>query len=402
MQKKLIALAIAGLSSAAAFAQSNVTVYGVVDASQSIVKAEGGSDFAATSFVGPVKAVDAKSVTRLDTNSSYVGFKGVEDLGNGLKALFQFETGFNADTGVWNGSGRDTYVGLTGGFGTLIMGNITHPLRAMGTKTDIVPGYAGFGTSSSLTGTVIGLKTGADDRASHAVAYVSPNFSGFTATVAYLNGERRTNTVNNPGANEENARAWQVAGQYENGPLWLAAGYHRTEDSRTLGTNLFAGADDNDTAKVWRIAGAYTFPTDTKVAFLYDSTKYETDYGHGFTPNDQIKRNAWMINATQRFNRHLIGAQYTKANDLSGSTCGNLPVGLSCSDTGAKMWTLLYTYDLSKRTMLHARWSKLTQDQSALMNVLGANHNFYNNPISGTPGTGADPQGWSVGLRHSF
>jgi len=89
MQKKIIALAIAGLASTAAFAQTNVTVYGVVDLGQAWVKSSGET----------VKANDddQSTVGRLDSNASYIGFRGVEDLGNGLKALFQYETNFTAD-----------------------------------------------------------------------------------------------------------------------------------------------------------------------------------------------------------------------------------------------------------------------------------------------------------------
>lgn len=405
MQKKLIALAIAGLSSAA-FAQSNVTVYGVMDVSQTYIKATGGSDFAATSPVGAITAVDAKNVARLDSNSSYVGFKGTEDLGNGLKAVFLIEQGFNADTNNGFTGGRDTYVGVTGGFGTVIAGRLTHPLRSMGLKVELVPGAAGFGTTSSLTGTIVGLKTGADDRANNAVAYVSPDFSGFSGTVAYINGENRTNTVATPGLNEENARQYQIAGQYANGPLWAGLGYHKSEDTRTLASSLFAGAGDKDTAKVVRLAGTYEFPTNTKVGMLYDQTKYTTNYGGVNVTNDEIKRNAWSISVAQRINQHNFGLQYAKSGDLSGSTCGDISTltagAIDCSKTSAKMYTLLYTFDLSKRTLLHARYSKLSQDQSALMAFVGANHSFYNSGVSGTAGTGADPTGFSVGIRHNF
>ena len=127
MQKKIIALAVAALASSAAFAQSNVTVYGIADVGQAFVKSSGAAN-----------GVNQGTVGRLDSNSSYLGFKGVEDLGNGLKALFQFETGFAADKGFWSStatSGRDSYVGLTSNFGTVLAGNLTHPLPAYQRRT---------------------------------------------------------------------------------------------------------------------------------------------------------------------------------------------------------------------------------------------------------------------------
>jgi predicted porin len=76
MQKKLIALAVAGLASTGAFAQANVTVYGVADASFDVVRTSN-----AVNELG--------NTTRVSTNSSLIGFKGAEALGNGLTAVFQ-------------------------------------------------------------------------------------------------------------------------------------------------------------------------------------------------------------------------------------------------------------------------------------------------------------------------
>jgi predicted porin len=82
MQKKLIALAIAGLSSAA-FAQTNVTIYGVAD---------GTFDYIKVSSNNAVGGVGNPSNTRVSSNGSHLGFKGTENLGNGMKAIFQFES----------------------------------------------------------------------------------------------------------------------------------------------------------------------------------------------------------------------------------------------------------------------------------------------------------------------
>src|SRR5574343_219704 len=148
MQKKVIALAVAALASSAAFAQTNVTIYGVVDVQQAWVKSSGAVD-----------GNNQKTVCRLDSHGNYIGFKGVEDLGNGLKAVFQYETEFYADAGGGLTGNRDSFVGLTGGFGTVVAGRLTHPLRAMGAKVDLLPGAAGFGTTASLTGQIAGVKT---------------------------------------------------------------------------------------------------------------------------------------------------------------------------------------------------------------------------------------------------
>ncbi|WP_434515204.1 porin [Dechloromonas sp. ARDL1] len=371
MQKKIVALAVAALASSAAFAQTNVTVYGVVDLGQSFVKSSGTPDSQAT-------------VGRLDSNSSHIGFKGVEDLGNGLKAVFQYETGFNADVAGALAGGRDTFVGLTGGFGTVVAGNLTHPLRAMGAKVELAPGATGLGTTMSVTGTILGLQTGADNRASNAIAYVSPSFGGVTGTVAYINGERQAN-----GAGQAETRAYQLAVQYDNGPLYVAAGYHASKNGQWAAAlpapfAALNGVDEAD-ARIYRLAAVYTLPTQTKLTALFDNTKVEGALG-----GEYLKRNAWSIGAAQSFGKNTIGLEYGRSGQVKDET-GSL------DGTKSNIWTALYTYELSKRTSVQARYSKLNNQENTA-------NNFYINPVNnGAPvAAGADYTGYMVGLRHAF
>jgi predicted porin len=404
MQKKIIALAVAALASSAAFAQTNVTVYGVVDLSQSFVKSSGGYEGNGVSFV-PGAATGAAAVAygnqptvgRLDNNSSYIGFKGVEDLGNGLKAVFQYESNIKADEAGAVEGGRDTFVGLTGGFGTVVGGTLTHPLRAMGAKVELLPGAAGFGTMASLTGTVAGMQTGADNRAKNAIAYVSPTFSGFSGTVAYVNGENK----NNSGVNN---RQWQLAAQYENGPLFVAAGYHRATDyvanvteigdsavyatANTVGLTSALAAKDGADVSIMRLAAAYTLPTNTKLTFLVDRTKADAGFYDGSTA--EVKRTAFSLGVAQTFGKNVAGLEYGRTGKLKVD-------GDKVDETSANIWTAMYGYNLSKRTMLHARYSRLSNQD-------GVNNNFYLNPVGQgvTTGPSSTYSGFSLGLRHSF
>ncbi len=374
MQKKIIALAVAGLASTAAFAQTNVTIYGVADVGQAWVKADGNNG-------NP----DQKTVGRLDDNNSFIGFKGVEDLGNGLKAVFQYETAVRFDdnnngfTGV-----RDSFVGLAGGFGTVAAGRLTHPLRAMGLKVEIMPGASGFGTAASLTGAIAGgIKTGADDRASNAVAYISPTFGGgFSVTAAYVNGEQRDD--------DATGRAYQIAGQYDNGPLFVGIGYHQTQDGlHAGGPGNWSHLQEDLDARVWRIAAVYTAPFGTKFAALYDNTKVENG-SNVLLPgsNRDIDRDAWSLGVSHPFGAHTVGLQYARTSETDISGGGDL-------DDKASMWSALYTYSLSKRTMVHARYSKLSNDD-------GGNYNFYYSPVNSAGSTSSDYSGFMLGLRHSF
>ncbi|HPI59343.1 porin, partial [Zoogloea sp.] len=140
MQKKLIALAVAGLASTGAFAQANVTVYGVADASFDVVKISGDANN------------ELGNTTRVSTNSSLLGFKGAEALGNGLTAVFQFESAVGFDNAGALGANRDSYVGLAGGFGTVVLGNLTGPTRALGAAVDVNSGATGIGANAALLG----------------------------------------------------------------------------------------------------------------------------------------------------------------------------------------------------------------------------------------------------------
>jgi len=385
MQKKIIVLAIAGLASSAALAQTNVTIYGVFDAGQAWVKGDGKSGRG-----------DQKRVGRLDSNSSLLGFKGSEDLGNGLKALFQFESLINVDTNGGFVGGRDSYAGLSGDFGTLVAGILTPPMRVMGGRVEIMPGVAGFGTAFTVTGQIswLGLHTGADDRATNTIAYTSPTFGGgFSATVAYINGEARGENAADPGIK---AKAWQAAGQYENGPIYVALAHHQTTDmlnqqgalpSFCTGNCNVVGAGYD--ASIWRAAATYTTSFGARFSGLYDYSKLDQGDINGPT----YKRSAWSVGVIQTFGNNAFGLQYARSGNLDVSGAGSNP------NDSARIWTIGYQYALSRRTLLQARYS-------GLKNGKDGQSNFYLNPVRNTGGVvdaaGEKYSGFMFGIRHAF
>ncbi len=401
MQKKLIALAIAGLSGAA-FAQSNVTVYGVMDTTWESVKATGATTVSTTA--------NQASMSRLANNSSNIGFKGSEALGNGLTAVFQIETGVASDAagaagatgaGTAFGAIRDTFVGVAGGFGTVVAGTLTHPMRAYGAKVDFNPGASGSGFTGSIYGEFNGVKAGTDDRASNAIAYVSPSFNGFSVIGAYVNGESRFTNENGNGttAKNRNSRAWQLAAQYENGPLFVGYAHHDAKDPNVVALGATAAAagaaNDNEKFKADRIVGKYEFASKTTVSALWDKQKYNLERAAG-TTGDAVRK-AWMIGANQNFGAHNVWLQFAKAKDATGTLVDAL------ADTSAKQVTLGYSYALSKRTMVHAFYSKITNGNAG-------EYDFYVNGAMRSPASttalgasdGADPTAYGVGIRHSF
>ncbi|WP_186453841.1 porin [Denitratisoma sp. DHT3] len=382
MQKKLIALAIAGLSSAA-FAQSNVVVYGVADVGVESVT------------IGN-QPNEMGNKTRVVSNSSYLGFKGEEDLGNGLKALFQLETalslGTNADTnGGTNGTTaaaqwgatRDSFVGLGGGFGTIKLGTLTGPYRVLSTTYTYAPGSSGVAYTGAMFGTIGGIKTGTDDRTSNAIAYTSPTVNGFNASLLYAAAGNRN--VDNQ-AVSVNGKEWQIGLNYAIGGLSL--GYAHVTRTDVQVSALAAGlgvvaTPYGDELKANRIAAKYDFGQGTSVIALWDKQKYENGKAVA-TPS--VERSAWMIGAGHQFGRNQVTFEYARSNKLELST-GDV------ANSDAKQYTLAYNYDLSKRTKVRTYFTKIDNQSAAAFN-------FYNNPVVGS--TGGDPRSIGASLRHSF
>ncbi len=350
MQKKLIALAVAGLVSTGAYAQSSaVTVYGVADLSFDSVATSGGAAGAKTG-----------SYTRVSSNSSYIGFKGTEDLGNGLKALFQFETGVNADAAgaLFGAAKRDTYAGLSGAFGDIKLGTLTTPTRSLGSAIDVNAGWASIGSSAALTNL-----SGFDTRQNNTALYTSPTFSGFNVAAAYISGEDRT-ANSNPA--KLNTKAWDLGATYNNGPILVGLTYANAKSRDVADTQV----------KNTRLAGAYDFGVGS-VRALFNSTKNQNNIGLN------AKQNVWGLGGT--FNAAPNGkvvAQYYKAKNINNTT-----------GTGAKLFELGYEHSFSKRTMLKVVYARINNDTAAAFNFANAVNN-----VAGD----VDPSGFQVGIRHAF
>ena len=143
---------------------------------------------------------------KIGNNSSLIGFKGTEDLGNGLKSLFQIETGVNingsatgkvngvnsgatlgqSNTNAWN-TLRDSYVGLNSKYGTALAGFLSTPYRSTLTSFDVMPGATGDGRLENMLGQLNyqgSIALNSSVRAT-AVAYAMPTLYGFNGSIAY-------------------------------------------------------------------------------------------------------------------------------------------------------------------------------------------------------------------------
>jgi predicted porin len=394
MQKKLIALAIAGLASSAAFADSNVTIYGLMDFGY--VRTSGND--------GGLSG--AKGTNRLDSGVSAgnrLGFKGAEDLGNGLKAIFEAEFGFSGDT---NGPGtagtagglsstRHAYVGVTGGFGTVVGG------RLDGVRYGIFNKYDAFavGTVGNFT-----QMTGQVDRANSAVAYISPNWSGFSFVGAYATNIGSQVNALNLGAQESNGndldgQLFTLMGNYTNGPIDITLDWERVSfDKFNLGATTDAvGIDDSgliaiipgkagtplDKDTVTTIAGSYDFGV-VKLRALWDKQKLDGRNGVGTVADWR----SWFISATAPMGNWLLKATYGRTNVKHH-------IDPKLEDATARKFGIGVDYNLSKRTKLYADYGSISQDNNSAIGI------SYAANTNGGAGLGAT-KGFDIGVQHKF
>ena len=361
MQKKLIVLAVAAATSGAAFAQSNITVYGTVDMGYLYREGKGRSSHA------------------LQSNSaqSSIGFKGVEDLGNGLKALFDLEYRLTPDVNSGLGTAGHQYVGLTGGFGTAVAGYLD------GLRYGIYGKYSPFGNYS--VGNFTSMTT-QYDRAANAVAYISPTYSGFTLILATSTNTQTTEgglAAIHPGltagGNNGDDRLFSINGIYAKGPLSIDLDY---ETTKTVGM-------DNSRLFVATGGVSYDFGV-VKVSGLYDVIKGDPnsliggsttiDLGRVGTGNSYNRRN-WMLGASVPFGKATFLAGYGSVEDKA------------LSNADASKFSIGARYALSKRTSLYTNYAHINNDSRATYAI---------NPMGNNAGTSAGVNGFDLGIKHTF
>jgi len=369
MNKKLVALAVAGVLAAPLAAQAqtaNVVLYGRVNLNMEVVN-------------GKQTTGKNNNVFRVSSNSSRLGVRGTESLGGGLNAIFQIESNVQADAGGSTLATRETFVGLQGAWGTVKMGNFLapyddiHPIFGnVPTLTTSILSTAAVwaqGTSSKANG-------GFDARLANSVRYDSPNFAGFTGGVQYSSGE----TVST-----SNAGIWSFGGYYNNGPWQGGIAYEQNNQIRGAGL----------TDKAFSIAGGYNFGI-VRLGGVWERLDYDT-------PSGNLKRDFWGVGLTGNFGPGQMYAFWGMAYDGKGSANNFTRVGsvTKGNDTGANQWEISYTYPLSKRTLTYVGYVKIDNDANA-------NYTFNINPYPVCGGAGAScgsagkPGGFVLGAVHFF
>ena len=398
MNKKLVAVAVAGVLAAPLAAQAqtaNVTLYGRLNIDYELLtgKQADGSN---------------PNVSRLSSNSSRIGVRGTESLGGGLNAIFQIESNVSGDTGNSSGSGlasRETFVGFQGTWGTFKMGKFLMPYDDLHPIFGNVPTY----TTSILStadlwsqGAQSKFGGGFDARLGNSVRYDSPVYSGFNYSAQVSMRDSSGFADNNTGAAPNfggdngdhtqelrHAYVWGIAGYYNNGPIQAGIGYEHNVKVR--------GPDLDDYALT--VTGAYNFGV-VRPALVYERLDYDT-------PSGSLKRDLWGVSLTAPLGPGAAYFFWGHAGDGKGSAADGTRVGglTKGSQTSSDQWELSYTYPLSKRTQVYAGYVKLQNENRAAysFNINGYTINTTCVTESNCPNGGnGKPGGLVLGMIHLF
>lgn len=371
MQKKIIALAVAGLASTAAFAQSNVTIYGIADVNVQQTRSNGNLTQTAVGSGG--------------LSTSRIGFKGVEDLGNGLKALFVLEYRLDLDKNVTiggnyvddingttpnaSGPARQQLVGLTGGFGTVAAGRLQTTAFDWQSKY-ITLGATAFDGYNKMTGNYrINLTN--DSRAANAVAYISPSMGGVTVALNHAFALEQATT-----ATANNISATLIGVYYDNGPLSIGFVGEKLQgggaSEAAEATDLALGASFD--AGFAKFTGTYQTTKSNANGATGDAAKFNSVYHLGA-----------QIPVSAKGAVHVQWAQ--------GTNKSNTHVG----DDNGKGLSVAYTHALSKRTTAYAGIGYLDNSGAGTSYTYGTNTNRV-----GTGQDGGSSNIIAAGVRHTF
>ena len=340
MKKTFLALAVLGAFAGTASAQSNVTIYGVVDAG---ITHENGA---------------AGSVTKLATgvqSGNRIGFKGSEDLGGGTKVNFQLENGFNADTGsIRQGGalfGRQAYVGFSGSFGAVNAGRQYNPVFiALDSIDPFGTGLTGSSTNLMASG------ANGDVRTNNSLTYSSPDMNGFSFNGMYGLGE--------VAGDSSKSRYYALSVAYAKGPVAAYLAYDNANN-----------ATNTNSTKLLLVGGTYNFGPAT-LHLAYETEKDDAAMNY----------RDWMVGVSAPVGSGTIMASYINKNDRSGAAVSS----------GAKQFGLGYVYPLSKRTNIYTSYGHINNDAGAA-NVVGDASSGGNAVAAGNSSTA-----FTVGIRHKF
>ncbi|MFM2408044.1 MAG: hypothetical protein RL358_786, partial [Pseudomonadota bacterium] len=338
------------------------------------------------------------------------GLKGSEDLGNGVNAIYQYETEVLAQGGnSLLGAQRDTYVGLKGDLGTVVAGRL--PLANMyandanffgdkvGDAGNMTAG--GFGGNGSIA---------VPSRAGRALGYVSPAFSGMTITAGFVpnSAQSLSGAGVSPATTVQNAAnkapSFALRAAYDQDGIFGAFNYLNLgvagvvlggATAGTVGALGALGAAAGAKVAVTSLAGGYNFGV-AQVRAQYVLTNANAAAADNVViGRTGMKQGVFTVGGQYKLSETgAINAQVAKAGDMTVS-------GATAANSGATLMAVGYDYSLSKRTTVYGAYAKVSNKANAAFSATGYAHGGVGTP-GATAGVANSPSALSVGVIHNF
>jgi predicted porin len=367
--KKTICSAVAlmcGIAAASATtsanAQTNVQIYGIVD-----------SGIAHMTNVNSAGDSITKIPSLTSSFPSRVGFRGTEDLGNGLQAFFVLENGFAVDNGTQQQGGRlfgrQANVGIKGAWGTLTIGRQQNMTYISGLKTDVL------GPHLFAIGSIDPYLPNA--RSDNAIGYMG-NFSGFVLGATYsfgrdasaAGGPAATNCAGEVGGDSKACR--QITGLV--GYETKAWGLNASWDQLRGNTGAAAGLTSSDNTDVRKTANGYLMLGVTKLGGGVIKRETNANAATGKSQSD-----LYYFGASHPFGAFVLDGQIARRDTKN-------------SDNDVDMLVARLTYAMSKRTFVYSAIGRMDNDGTSAVAL----------DAGGTVGAGLTQNGVMLGLRHHF
>ena len=369
MKKTLLAAALMAGFAGVAHAETSVTLYGILDAGIGYQKVKGSEGYGQTSNPAEINSKRTGLINGIQSGNRW-GLKGSEDLGDGLRAVFVLESGFDLGTGgsAQGGRlfGRQATLGLAGdSWGQLDFGRQTNISSKY--LSAVADPFGGGFDQANIGGAFTSANT---VRYDNLVMYQTPNFSGFQFGVGYsfnADGKQawdkdiKDPLTGNVIANNKdlNRQAITTGLRYANGPIGLAVTYDQIRDrGLTLSNGVYSQGDDT-TIKSWNIGGSYDFEV-VKAYVAFGQTRNGLFEGQTYGDLNQqkllgkgLKVNSYLVGLSAPVGAGSIMGSWTMADPRSAPDTlanSNGPWELKKQHT----FSLGYSHPLSKRTNVYA------------------------------------------------
>jgi predicted porin len=378
MNKKLISIVIGAALAGGmtATASADVQLYGLLDASINSFDTDGVDFYGGASSAADISGADD---INMNTRTSYVGVKGSEDLGNGLKAIFKLEFGVDGGLSEKGGlsNGRDKWVGVESEFGVVRLGTMATHYKDSGQALNVMSdtafdlrGVSGYDNGFGQLGLMSGLHDGTGEegqgRATNTVRFDTQDYNGLSGSVHYtFDGDKTP-------AGTEDEDPWGAGAQYKNGNIYAFGSYITTQ----------AGGDD----AAWKVGGSYTmgnasvFGQYEQGGLLFGSpvtalglTSAQLDtFANDVEPGSSYSD--FVSDASGDANQWMLGGTFTMGNTMMMAGYGQYDDDMDF--LAYDVWQLAVKHSLSKRTALYAGFSQSSMDKNDVVTDAGEIDHF--------------------------